>query len=283
MAKAEDDMSSAVDVMLGGMQEAAEPALSTPVSDYFAKARLTRQQSRDQALSLLETAAAAETASQEVIDSAMSQITGMANASLLESKIENELLAIVLEAHRNLTPQVSKHLVCAVFVYAVDRQPLVWPAFAPSVVVDVENRHKSFRHAHVDDFLNAVEERRAYLVLRIVHAELTPPRHRQADGVYALRLVQPQEASGHRSVSPLRLVAARTVQRVADVYAEVYRLYELRRAARERRSRKKPHRADERAERKYYGYFAFHVQHSIIVSTIAPSPTRMMSFVSMVI
>ena len=93
MAKAEDEMSSAVDVMLGGMQEAAEPTLSTPVSDYFAKARLTRQQSRDQALSLLETAAAAETASQEVIDSAMSQITGMANASLLESKIENELLA----------------------------------------------------------------------------------------------------------------------------------------------------------------------------------------------
>ena len=38
-------------------------------------------------------AACAESASQEVIDSAMNEITVMANWSLLESKIENELLA----------------------------------------------------------------------------------------------------------------------------------------------------------------------------------------------
>ena len=93
MAEAEDDMTSAVNAMLGTPAEDAEPALSAPVSDYFAKARLTRQQSRDQALSLLETAAAAETASQEVIDSAMSEITRMASQSMMETKIENELLA----------------------------------------------------------------------------------------------------------------------------------------------------------------------------------------------
>ena len=63
------------------------------VSDYFATARLTRQQSRDEALSLLETAASAQTASQETIDGAMNAITTMASRSLIESQIENELLA----------------------------------------------------------------------------------------------------------------------------------------------------------------------------------------------
>ena len=67
MSDAEDEMTAAVNAMLGTSREAAEPALSTPVSDYFAKARLTRQQSRDQALSLLETAASAETASAEAL------------------------------------------------------------------------------------------------------------------------------------------------------------------------------------------------------------------------
>ena len=73
--------------------DAAEVSGEALPGDYFATARLTRQQSRDQALSLLETAACAESASQDVIDSAMNEITVMANWSLLESKIENELLA----------------------------------------------------------------------------------------------------------------------------------------------------------------------------------------------
>ena len=189
--------------------------------------------------------------------------------------LEYELLAVVPEPRRDLPPQVRKHLVGAVFVYAVDRQPLLGPAFASSVVVDVENRDEAFRDAHVDYFLHAVEEHRAYLVLRIVHAELTPPRHRQADGVYALRLVQPQEASGHRAVAPLRLVAARTVQRVAYVYAKRYVLHELRRAARERRGRGKPHRAGERTDGKCDGEFAFHWQYSIPYTDMTPSPCRM--------
>ena len=92
MARAEDEMTTAVNAMAS--EEGAEsiPA-GENVSDYFAEARLTRQQSRDQALSLLEAAASAETASQEVIDSAMNDITVMANWSLMESQIENELLA----------------------------------------------------------------------------------------------------------------------------------------------------------------------------------------------
>lgn len=62
-------------------------------SDYFTEARLTRQVSRDEALRLLQTAATAETASQETIDSAMSAISAMATSSMKESQIENLLIA----------------------------------------------------------------------------------------------------------------------------------------------------------------------------------------------
>ena len=73
---------------------AAEAAASASASDdYFAKARLTRQQSRDEALSLLKSASTAEGASQATIDSAMSAISAMASDSMTETQIENLLLA----------------------------------------------------------------------------------------------------------------------------------------------------------------------------------------------
>ena len=120
MADAEDEMTTAVNAADGAPEETVSAALPASVSGYFSEARLTRQQARDsalsllqaasgaaevdeaaaaeaaqsiQTLSLLETAACAESASQDVIDSAMNEITVMANWSLLESKIENELLA----------------------------------------------------------------------------------------------------------------------------------------------------------------------------------------------
>ena len=62
-------------------------------SEYFAEARLTRQVSRDEALELLQTAATAETASQETIDSAMNAISAMATSSMKEAQIENLLIA----------------------------------------------------------------------------------------------------------------------------------------------------------------------------------------------
>lgn len=62
-------------------------------AEYFAEARLTRQVSRDEALELLQTAAAAETASQETIDSAMNAISTMATCSMQEAQIENLLIA----------------------------------------------------------------------------------------------------------------------------------------------------------------------------------------------
>ena len=62
-------------------------------SGYFAEARLTRQVSRDEALQLLQSAASADTASQETIDSAMNAIAAMATCSMQETQIENLLLA----------------------------------------------------------------------------------------------------------------------------------------------------------------------------------------------
>ena len=83
MVKAEDEKMTSLDT-----SSEAEPA-----SDYFAQARLTRQTSRDEALGLLQTAASAESASQETIDSAMSAIAAMANWSMLETQLENTLIA----------------------------------------------------------------------------------------------------------------------------------------------------------------------------------------------
>ena len=71
--------------------ESKEP--EEPVSDYFAQARRTRQQSRDEALNLLEAASSADGASQETIDSAMTAIAAMASDSMTETRIENLLLA----------------------------------------------------------------------------------------------------------------------------------------------------------------------------------------------
>lgn len=62
-------------------------------SDYFASAKLSRQQSRDSATELLKEAASLDSASQEQIDSAVASISVMANYSVLEAKIENTLLA----------------------------------------------------------------------------------------------------------------------------------------------------------------------------------------------
>ncbi|MFB0919734.1 MAG: SpoIIIAH-like family protein [Oscillospiraceae bacterium] len=72
---------------------AADSGMTEEVSNYFAQARLTRQQSRDEALELLKAAASSETASQETIDGAMNAISAMANYSMQETQIENLLLA----------------------------------------------------------------------------------------------------------------------------------------------------------------------------------------------
>jgi len=92
MVSAEDGaMTAANEQYLAALAE--EERAAEEGGAYFAAARLTRQQSRDEALSLLETAAAGEGASQETIDTAMGSITTMATWSLQEAQIENLLLA----------------------------------------------------------------------------------------------------------------------------------------------------------------------------------------------
>ena len=92
MVKAEDEAMAQADAAYSEAM-AEEEAESETVSAYFASARLTRQQSRDEALSLLESAAASESASQETIDSAMESIAAMATWSMQEAQIENLLIA----------------------------------------------------------------------------------------------------------------------------------------------------------------------------------------------
>lgn len=86
MVSAEDE------AMLNANAEFAQSAAMSG-TEYFAEARLTRQLSRDEALQLLQTAASAETASQETIDSAMNAISAMATCSMQEAQIENLLIA----------------------------------------------------------------------------------------------------------------------------------------------------------------------------------------------
>ena len=89
--KADAEMAAAEDAATA--EEEAAAASASASDDYFAKARLTRQQSRDEALSLLKSASTAEGASQATIDSAMSAISAMASDSMTETQIENLLLA----------------------------------------------------------------------------------------------------------------------------------------------------------------------------------------------
>ena len=87
------EMVYAEDAAMLAAEASFEDSLLTTGSEYFAEARLTRQLSRDEALSLLETAASSEGASQETIDSVMNAISVMATCSMQESQIENLLIA----------------------------------------------------------------------------------------------------------------------------------------------------------------------------------------------
>lgn len=67
-----------------------EPA---PVSSYFDTARLSRQQSRDNALSLLREASAQENVDQDALDDANRAIQTLAGYAMLEGQIENLVVA----------------------------------------------------------------------------------------------------------------------------------------------------------------------------------------------
>lgn len=62
-------------------------------SDYFASARLTRQQARDNAISILQNTMDDEAAEQTIRDQAAASITTMASATVAEAQIENLVTA----------------------------------------------------------------------------------------------------------------------------------------------------------------------------------------------
>ena len=74
----------------------AEPAPAEPApaaSSYFDTARLSRQQSRDNALSLLREASAQENVDQVALDDANRAIQTLADYTMLEGQIENLVIA----------------------------------------------------------------------------------------------------------------------------------------------------------------------------------------------
>ena len=79
----------------GGEAEAgpADEAGVYAGSDYFASARLTRQQARDNAISLLQEAAEQENAAQDVANEASEGIQVLASYTLKEAQIENLVTA----------------------------------------------------------------------------------------------------------------------------------------------------------------------------------------------
>ena len=83
--------------LVSGQEDgAAETVDETEVytgSDYFASARLTRQQARDNAINLLQEAAEQENADQSVINEASQGIQVLASYTMKEAQVENLVTA----------------------------------------------------------------------------------------------------------------------------------------------------------------------------------------------
>lgn len=91
-------LGQATEVIAPETAETAEAAAenaeieATP-SDYFATARLSRQQARDSALALLQEAGADETADEQVMGEVSRSIEAMASNTMAEAQIENMITA----------------------------------------------------------------------------------------------------------------------------------------------------------------------------------------------
>ena len=82
--------------LVSGQENGAETVDETEVytgSDYFASARLTRQQARDSAVSLLQEAAEQENADQSVLNEASKGIQVLASYTMKEAQVENLVTA----------------------------------------------------------------------------------------------------------------------------------------------------------------------------------------------
>ncbi|MDL2273613.1 SpoIIIAH-like family protein [Oscillospiraceae bacterium OttesenSCG-928-G22] len=76
-----------------GADDQAAGEQNPGASDYFDNARLTRQQARDSAISILKNSAESSDASQEVRDEAIAEVNLTASNALKEAKIENLVVA----------------------------------------------------------------------------------------------------------------------------------------------------------------------------------------------
>ena len=79
--------------LVGGEVVSAQEEGAAEVSGYFDAARLSRQQSRDNALSLLREAAEQEGADEAAVEEANQAIQTVAGYTMLESQIENLVVA----------------------------------------------------------------------------------------------------------------------------------------------------------------------------------------------
>lgn len=87
-------LGQATEVIAPGAEPPQEPeiAVSEP-SDYFATARLSRRQARDNALTLLQEAGAAEELDEQVASEVAQGIEALASFTLSEAQIENMITA----------------------------------------------------------------------------------------------------------------------------------------------------------------------------------------------
>ena len=84
--------------LVGGVPTTMEDAMAAgdgaaPASSYFDTARLSRQQSRDNALTLLREASAQDGVDQGVLDDANRSIQTLAGYAMLEGQVENLVIA----------------------------------------------------------------------------------------------------------------------------------------------------------------------------------------------
>ena len=73
--------------------KATEKNAKTTSGDYFATARINREEARDNSLSILQKTVNDPKASKDAVDAASKSITAMASATLQESKIESLVTA----------------------------------------------------------------------------------------------------------------------------------------------------------------------------------------------
>ena len=78
---------------VSGADAAAAETAGTEGTDYFASARLTRQQARDSALSLLKEASENESVDESTANEAAKSIQTLASYTLSEAQIENMITA----------------------------------------------------------------------------------------------------------------------------------------------------------------------------------------------